>query len=182
MRDAADAGAGVPPVDRLLSSACCEPAELRGMQAGALTPIHRQVLSHWHARRGERRAPRHRDIDPGAIRQALPHVMIWQTGGDGEYVCRLSGTLVEDHLGGPLKGVRLGAIPCRLIDGVRREFDTVREHALACVAERTIGWAGKPFLFYRHLLLPLTHESDAVERMLSVLTFHSVGEAVARAS
>jgi len=182
MRHAVGTGEATPPVDRLLSSCYRELAELRQTQPSALTPIHRQVLNHWQSRLGDRRAPRHRDIDPGAIRQALPHLMIWETDADGDYACRLSGTLVEDNFGGPLKGVRLSAIPCRLIEDVRREFDTVREHAVACLAERTIGWAGRPFLFYRHLLLPLTHETDAVERLLSVLTFHSLGEALAQAS
>lgn len=58
----------------------------------------------------------------------------------------------------------------------------MRERGPAWVAERTMGWAGKPYLFYRHLLLPLTRETEEVERLLSVMTFHSVGEAVARAS
>ncbi len=155
------------------------------MEAGlptSLTPIHRQVLAHWKERRGGRRAPRQRDIDPSSIRPALPHLLIWEVGANDDYACRLSGTLVDDTVGMPLKGGMLSSIPCRLIDDVRREFDTVRERGLACVAERTMGWAGKPYLFYRHLLLPLTRETDAVERLLSVMTFHRLGEAAARAS
>ncbi len=170
-----------PPVDRTLSSHCCDVGDVEEGLPVSLTPVHRQVLGHWRARRDGRRATRQRDIDPGAIRPALPYLLIWEVDANDDYACRLSGTKVDDTLGRPLKGATLSQIPCRLIDDARREFGAVRERGLACVAERTMGWAGKPYLFYRHLLLPLTRETDAVERLLSVMTFHSL-EAAARAS
>jgi hypothetical protein len=168
-------------VDRMLSSYCCDVRDVGEGLPISLTPLHRQVLTHWEARRDGRRATRQRDIDPSAIRSALPHLLIWEVAANDDYACRLSGTMIDDIFGKPLKGGTLSKIPCRLIDDVRREFDTVRERGLACIAERTMGWAGKPYLFYRHLLLPLTRETDAVERLLSVMTFHSVVEAVAHA-
>jgi len=168
-------------VDRMLSSYCCDVTDVEEGLPTSLMPVHRQVLAHWEARRDGRRATRQRDIDPSAIRSALPHLLIWELDANDDYSCRLSGTMIDDVVGRPLKGGALSQIPCRLIDDVRREFDTVREQGLACVAERTMGWAGKPHLFYRHLLLPLTRETNAVERLLSVMTFHSVAEAVARA-
>jgi len=171
-----------PAIDRMLLSRCGDADAIAEEFSASLTPVHRQVLSHWKERRGERRAPRHRDIDPGAIRRALPHLLIWELDEEDDYSCRLSGTAVDAAFGGPLKGGTLSRIPCRLIDDVRREFDTVRERGVACVAERTMGWAGKPYLYYRHLLLPLTHETEEVERFLSVLTFHSLAEAGERVS
>jgi hypothetical protein len=182
MSEAAGVSDAPLPVDRMLSSCCCDVDDVEKRLPTSLMPVHRQVLAHWHARRDGRRATRQRDIDPSAIRSALPHLLIWEVDADDDYGCRLSGTKVDDAFGRPLKGGTLSRIPCRLIDDVRREFGAVREGGLACVAERTMGWAGKPYLFYRHLLLPLTRETDAVERLLSVMTFHSLEDAVGRAS
>ena len=157
-----------------LSSLCAAAAEL----PPRLTALHRQVLDYWEDWRGEERAPHYTELDPAAIRRALPHVLLWEHAENGDYRCRLAGTAVDAAIGTPLKGLWLSAIPCTLLDEARREFDAVRHRSLPCFVERTMAWAGKPFLFYRHLLLPLAGASGRVERLLGILTFHSLeGEA-----
>lgn len=139
-------------------------------------PIHRHVLNHWEAARSGRPALRNADFDPYEIRHALPNVALWEITQDGGYRCRLSGAEVDENAGGSLKGVSLAEIPCSLIHEAVEEFDIVRDRLVACFVERTMGWAGMPFRYYRHLLLPLIDEKGAAARLLSVLTFHSIAE------
>jgi hypothetical protein len=145
------------------------------LPADRLTASHHRVLRYWNQQRGDVMAPPRASIDPGGLRGDLPHVLLWDIDNVGEYHCRLAGTEVDRTLGS-LKGVTLGDIRCSRIEEARREFDAVRDHILLSFAERTLIWAGKPHLYYRHLLLPLTGATGNVSVLLSVLTFHSLAE------
>jgi hypothetical protein len=154
---------------RTLASILGEPS---GFPVNRLTPVHRHVLAYWQEKRGNSRLARRSDIHPAEIIAALPHILIWEIDANGEFRCRLSGTEVDRGLGVPLQGAALGDIPCDCIDHVRHEFDTVRDQAVLCFAERTLGWLGRPYIFYRHLLLPLSDDSGTARQLLSVLTLH----------
>lgn len=160
-------------IERTFFSMSGDPTDL---PADRLTASHHRVLRYWNERRGDEMAPPRASIDPGGLRSDLPHVLLWEIDGAGEYRCRLSGTEVDRTLGRSLTGAKLGDIRCSLIEEARREFDAVRDHALLSFAERTLNWAGKPHLYYRHLLLPLTGAAGNVGVLLSVLTFHSLSE------
>jgi len=169
--DGSSGGALLP--DRTLSRTFGAPVALPRER---MMPIHCRVLNHWEAARRGHPALRNVDFDPYEIRHALPNVALWEIAPGGGYRCRLSGAEVDENAGGSLKGVSLAEIPCALIHDAVEEFDIVRDRLVPCFVERTMAWAGMPFRYYRHLLLPLIDEKGAAERLLSVLTFHSVAE------
>ena len=160
-------------IERTFLSMSGYPADL---PADRLTESHHRVLQYWNRLRGEAMAPPRASIEPGDLRGDLPHVLLWEIDHIGEYRCRLAGTEVDRTLGRSLTGVSLSQIRCSLIEEARHEFDVVRDHSLLSFAERTLVWAGKPHLYYRHLLLPLTGSRGNVGVLLSVLTFHSLSE------
>jgi len=147
-----------------------------------LLPTHRAVLDYWQERRGNAVAPRRSAFHPFDIPRTLTSLAVWDIETDGEYRCRLAGTEVETALGGKLTGIALSDLRCTLLDEARREFDAVRDRGLVSIAERTMGWAGKPHRYYRHLLLPLTNDRGGIHMVLSVLTFHSIVERFERAA
>jgi hypothetical protein len=159
------------PMDRTLYSTSCMSGAL---PADRLTPAHRILLSYWESRRGTREVPRREDIDPIDIRQILPHVMLWDAETDGGYRCRVAGTAIDMEMAGSLKGVRLSDLTCSLIDEAKREFDAVRDGGMASYAERTMGWRGRPFVYYRHLLLPVTNDTGSVHQLIGAMTFHAI--------
>jgi hypothetical protein len=157
--------------DRTLFRVSGAPASL---PAGRLGPLHHQVLAYWLQRRGDRIAPRRRDIEPFDIARALPNLLLWELDGRGGYRCRLSGTCVDEQVGYPLKGALLEQIPCAQIEEAKRDFDLVRKDAVLSYAERTMAWAQRPFTAYHHLLMPLLGDGSEVERLLSVITFDTM--------
>jgi hypothetical protein len=144
-----------------------------------MMPAHRILLSYWDGQRGTREVPRRDDIDPIGIRQILPHVMLWDAEFDGGYRCRVAGTAIDLELAGSLKGVRLTDLTCTLLEEAIREFNAVRDGGMASYAERTLGWRGRPFVYYRHLLLPVANDSGAVHQLIGAMTFHAVPSSAA---
>jgi hypothetical protein len=144
-----------------------------------MTPLHRQLRTYWTAKRGTRRAPRRADFDPSDLPRALPHLALWTPDGPRDYRCRLAGTDIDASVGMRLTGISLRTIPCTRIDEAQAEFDAVSQEAHGSLVERTMNWAGKPYRYYHHLLLPFVDERDEVSTLLSVLTFHRVADRLA---
>ena len=157
-------------LDRTLYSISCMPGAL---PTERLMAPHRILLSYWDGQRGTREVPRRDDIDPVDIRQILPHIMLWDAEFDGGYRCRVAGTAIDTEMAGSLKGVRLADLTCSLLDEAKREFNAVRDGGMASYAERTMGWRGRPFVYYRHLLLPVANDAGAVHQLIGVMTFHA---------
>ena len=139
------------------------------------TERHREILRYWRRKAGDRNIPRRADIDPLEIPRLLPNVLLWDVVDD-DYLCRLSGSEVDLSMGTVMKGCRLSDIKCPLIGEAKEEFDAVRDGEMASFAERTMGWLGKPYLYYRHLLMPLLDRSNRVQVLMSLLTFHPISE------
>ncbi len=141
-----------------------------------MTETHRQVLRYWDDKRGTQSVPRRAGLDPCDLSRALPNVLLWDADAAGGYRCRLSGTAVDAGMGSHLKGMALADMRCSLIDEARREFAAACDSGRISFAERTMGWVGKPYLYYRHLILPLRGSSNEIDQLLCVLTFHNVSE------
>jgi len=161
-----------PTIETTFISVSGSPDDL---PAGRLTDKHQEILKFWESQRGSEIAPRRAAITPWAIPQLVPFLMIWQIQ-DSDYVCRLAGTEVEWSFGTPLSGVPLSDIRCSEHQIVQKEFGAVRDRGLITFAERTIGWVGKPYLYYRHLLMPLINERSEIHMLLSLFTFHPLAE------
>jgi hypothetical protein len=148
--------------------------EARALPLERMTDTHRQVLRYWQDKRGTDHAPPRAGLDPCDVARSLPHVALWEVGDD--YRCRLSGTAVDTGMGCHLKGLALADMRCSRLDEARSEFAAVRDSRLVSFAERTLGWVGKPYRYYRHLILPLRSTAGEIGQLLSVLTFHNVSE------
>jgi hypothetical protein len=151
-------------------------AAVGSLPAERMAPVHRQLLAYWTSKRGVRRAPRRTDFDPVDLPKALQHLAIWVPDEDGDYRCRLSGSEVDGSVGSSLRGVTLRGIPCTQQGEAQTEFDAVRDRAHGSLVERTMNWAGRPYRYYRHLLLPFLDERDRVSMLLSVLSFHRIAD------
>jgi hypothetical protein len=148
--------------------------DARALPLERMTDTHRLVLHYWQDKRGTHHAPPRAALDPCDLSRALPDVALWDVGDD--YRCRLSGTAVDAGMGCHVKGLALADMRCSRLDEARREFAAVRDGGLVSFAERTLGWVGKPYRYYRHLILPLRGTADDVGQLLSVVTFHNVSE------
>jgi hypothetical protein len=165
-----DANLSASPLDgdRTLFSCSVPDAEI---PTERLTETHRRVFEYWQAKRGANRVARRTDIDPCDLGPVLPHLILWETDGLPDYRVRLAGTEICTNMLGELKGTLLGELRCPLLAEARREFDAVHDQGYVSLAERTLHWLGRPLVFYRHLLLPLTDGNDRIHMMLSVMTF-----------
>lgn len=143
---------------------------------GRLTERHRELLRYWQSKARGGKVPRRSDIDPLEMPRLLPNILLWDAKEEGEYVCRLAGSEVDLSMGVAMKGCRLSDLQCPLIDEAVEEFDAVFDAGMTSFAERTMAWLGKPFLYYRHLLVPLADDSDRIRILMSLLTFHPISE------
>jgi len=141
-----------------------------------LNAKHMELLDYWSSKCQNERIAGRTDIDPLDIPRLLPNILLWDVDGD-DYVCRLAGSEVDLSMGVGMKGSRLSSIRCSLIADAQAEFHAVRDRGYASFVERTMGWLGKPYLFYRHLLLPLADEDGRIRHIVSLLTFHPLAEA-----
>ena len=78
------------------------------MSRPASVSIHCELYRYWIAKRGGRRMPRRRDIDPGDLPALLPHLMLIDRVAD-QYRYRLVGTTVADELGRELTNQIVGS-------------------------------------------------------------------------
>jgi hypothetical protein len=143
---------------------------------GRFADKHLALLNYWSSKIGDETAPRRTSIDPLDIPRLLPNLLLWDVGSNNDYLCRLSGSEIDLSMGMPLKGHWLGEMKCPLIDAAMAEFHTSRDRAIPSFVERTMGWLGKPYLFYRHLLLPLSNERGQIHMLASCMTFHPVAD------
>ena len=141
-----------------------------------LTDKHLALLNYWVARKGDAAAPRRTAIDPLDIPRLLPNLLLWDVDSSGDYLCRLSGSEVDLSMGFPVKGNWLGQMKCPLIAEAQIEFNATRDRAIPTFVERTMGWVGKPYLYYRHLLLPLSNEQGEIHVLASLMTFHPIAD------
>lgn len=65
----------------------------------------RSVFRHWNALRGDRLMPARSEIDPMAIRSALPCIWIYEREADGVFRCRLAGEEINTANGRSIQGL-----------------------------------------------------------------------------
>ena len=135
----------------------------------------RMLFSYWDALRGERAAPERSEIEPGAIRHALPDAFILEIEPDGSARMRLAGTRLCALIGRELKG---GAFQDLFAAGSREELRRCLEAVLAdtdgIVAGAVGATASGRRLELELLLLPLRHHAHPHTRALGAIAPVSV--------
>jgi hypothetical protein len=129
--------------------------------------IHCELYRYWSTKRGGRRMPRRRDIDPGDLPTLLPHLMLIDRAAD-QYRYRLVGTAVADELGRELTHQTVGSYVA----------EPQYAAAILGIYERVFA-AGRPVFttgeYHRksgvihavsRLIVPLGEDDDAVNMVL----------------
>lgn len=122
--------------------------------------------------------PDHSRIDPLAIPDLLPHVVLWQVlhqpDGTFRYRCRLAGTaMVEIH------GYEFTGLPMEQFHGtenarIQPDYDFVTRSGRPHHVERSLFWMNRDYRRYRRLLLPFGDVSathGGVAKILNVAHF-----------
>jgi hypothetical protein len=136
------------------------------LRAGELA----RLFDHWNAVRSGRRMPRRGDIDPAALRDVLPHiVMIDVEPNPLRFRYRLVGTYVTGISGRNITGLYADAatFPQRL-EEVVVPYRMVVEHRAPVGKYGQARWVpNRPWVRLETLLLPLGGAGDDVEIILA---------------
>ena len=122
--------------------------------------------------------PDRTQIDPLAIPDLLPHVVLWavlhQPDGSFRYRCRLAGTAMVEIHGYEFTGQWMedfhGAENAR----IQPEYDFVARSGRPHHVERTLFWMNRDYRRYRRLLLPFgdaTAAHGGTAKILNVAHF-----------
>lgn len=157
----------------------CEPeirdavSEVCGQLSSDIT---RGTLRYWEAIRGERIWPLRQDLNPMAIVEFLPNVMILGVERDPlDFVYRLTGTQIDENMAGPLKGRRVSELAHQAGPGEYWELlRATAERGLPCT--RPMPYTGQYSDFKRCELvaLPLSAEGTCVDQILVVADFIAI--------
>jgi len=141
-------------------------------------PRHRQLYDYWDRKRAGRRMPRRRDLDPIEIPQLLPNMMIVEVVDNERFRFRLVGTAIVQAFGQDSTGRFLDDIT----SGEYRDF-ILGLYRGVCGHGRPV-FAASEFVTNkgfavsaRRLMLPLSEDGCAVDRLVTLHLFH-YGEAV----
>ncbi|WP_185973646.1 PAS domain-containing protein [Ferrovibrio terrae] len=122
--------------------------------------------------------PDRTEIDPLAIPDLLPHVVLWavlhQPDGGLRYRCRLAGTgMVEVH-GHEFTGQWMEEFHGAENARIQPEYDFVSRSGQPHYVERSLFWMNRDYRRYRRLLLPFGDASathGGVAKILNVAHF-----------
>jgi hypothetical protein len=133
-------------------------------------PSSRIVLDYWNERRRGRPAPERTDIDPGAIRHALPDTFMLAADFVGDLRFRLAGTRVCALFGREVKGESFRSF---WAEESRQQIDsllgTVTDENIGAVAGLAGTSADGIEINIEMLLLPLAHSGQTRIRAFGVL-------------
>jgi hypothetical protein len=136
------------------------------LHAGELARLH----AYWDAARGRRRMPAREDIDPVALRDILPHILMVDVEREPlRFRYRLVGTYVTNISGRDITGLYADAttFPHRL-EEVVTPYLLVVEHRAPVGKYGQARWVpNRPWVRLETLLLPLGSTDDAVEIILA---------------
>ena len=144
-----------------------------------VSPLVRALYDYWRLKRGERAAPRWRDIDPGEIRRLLPYLCVSEVLADPfDLRYRIVGTSVADAVGKDFTGSTFSAM--RIVTG----RSLWHKHYTSVVAGmrpaygRYRGDLGPDMVRYvDHGVFPLSNDGVAVQRLIEIEDWSAVREA-----
>jgi hypothetical protein len=136
----------------------------------------RQARSFWDRVRGSRSMPGLSGIDPVEMsRSILPHVFLCNVlEHPRRYVCRLGGTILEEHLG-PLKGKTVNDLHfgAKTADILRLYDDAVSHRTPTDCCYDFIGADNRRYHF-KGLLMPLSPNDNDVHWLFGIVLFYDL--------
>lgn len=140
-----------------------------------------RALAWWHGlpRPGGAALPDRADLDPLAIPDLLPHVVLWgvtaSPNGGFSYVVRLAGTSMVEIHGYEFTGLDMTVFHGAKNALIQPEYDFVSTSGQPHYAERSLFWMNRDFQRYRRILLPFSNRAvtghDRVAQILNVSQF-----------
>jgi hypothetical protein len=127
----------------------------------------------WRSRRDGRPVPLKAAIDPVLMPQRIiPHLFLYNQTPDGRFRCRLAGTAVCDAFQNNPTGRHLD----ELILPERREsrqrlFQDVVERALPVAYSGNVAEAGRTWIKFRRLMLPISFGSERADGIFGMVVF-----------
>lgn len=111
--------------------------------------------------------PDRSQLDPAAIPDLLPHLVLWQaqwpaTGESApQFRCRLAGTFMVEIHGREFTGESMAQFHGAVNDRIQPEYDLVARSGRPHYAERSLFWMNRDYQRYCRILLPFTHREAA---------------------
>ena len=140
-------------------------------------PRLQRALNYWESKRGRRRMPARRDLDPLEIPELLPFVILTDVTHDPlDLRYRLIGTAVVDRCARDYTGLRLRALPGKGPGSVVWDL-----RAKAVQEGRPVSREDAPYVGpskeagrVRDLHLPLSNDGERVNMLFTVTAFDEV--------
>ncbi len=134
---------------------------------------HQFLYDYWLAKKGDRKAPSRKDIDPIDFFHLLPTILMYDVLRDPlDFKMRLHGTLLvkiagEDYTGMMFKDI----FRSDKIDILRAECEDVCNNITPAYSEYDGSWMNKDYVQYDRLLLPLSSDGNTVDIILGCVLF-----------
>jgi hypothetical protein len=137
-------------------------------------PALRQLYEYWLTQRGGHPVPLRRDIDPVAIPQLLPHLILAERAEGDDLRYRLVGTRIVEAHGLDYTGWRLSHLAKgEALTLARTLYGPVMEQGLPVYSEGPFRWPGGEFLWTRRLHLPISLDGSRIDLALAGQVFDS---------
>jgi len=127
--------------------------------------------AYWLGKRGTRRFPSRRDLDPLDVAKLMPHVSIVDVApAEPRFVYRLFGTAMADLFRRDLTGlpVGTGVLPDQ-IGAVLARYETVAARGIGLFHRDRLQESANDFTPVERLMLPLGERDDAVDMIVSTV-------------
>jgi hypothetical protein len=134
------------------------------------------LYEYWDTVRGNRPMPSRADIDPGAIRGLLPHIIMYTVAADyairlvGDDIVRFTGRNATGHPVASTMSPRSAEIMIKILDAV------TTERAPKFRAGKTHWQADKTYYDFEACFLPLSTDGKTVDIILGGIRFPTLAQ------
>ncbi|MCE9651175.1 MAG: PAS domain-containing protein [Parvibaculum sp.] len=136
----------------------------------------RALLAYWQSLREGDAIPRAEAVNPGAMRELLPEIIIYDVPDADTVRYRLAGTLAVKRLGFEPKGLNaMDWTPRHLKPYVSLAFNTVATMKVGALAHFRLVYEGEITARVETTLLPLTPPDGQCPRVLAIAQRHRTG-------
>lgn len=151
------------------------PTKIVGAASTAAPVDARLVALHayWRAKAGDRDMPSRAEIDPAELKPLLPHIVLLDVLGVGDYRIRLMGEAIVRFVGGNFTGKdSVAGMEPEAIARLRGVLDAVvASRAPRFRAGKALWWRTKAYRSYEACFLPLSPANQPVNIILGGITF-----------